>query len=194
MESAGRHVAGFCYGPTAVICGPGNNGGDGLVCARHLNRTGMLVSVCCTDPSKFRGAAAQALEHLQRDGVEIATAPILETAELVVDAIFGVGLSRAPQGQFAEWIDAINRSGKRVIAVDVPSGLDADSGAAYDPCVRADVTVTFGLPKPGLIAGDGPRLAGEIWVADIGIPKEAVEALGIQVPDWILGLGSLVKL
>lgn len=103
-------------------------------------------------------------------------------ADLVLDAIFGTGLSRAPEDTFAEWIEAINESGARVVAVDLPSGLDADSGVAYAPTVYADMTVTLGLPKAGLLKGDGPRASGEVWVADIGMPLEVYRALGIDVP------------
>jgi NAD(P)H-hydrate epimerase len=81
-----------------------------------------------------------------------------------------------------------------VIAVDVPSGLDGDTGVAYSPCVRADLTVTLGLPKQGLLVADGPRLAGEIWVADIGVPRGAYDLLGIEVPEWLFGQASTVKL
>ena len=194
MEAAGLSVAGFCDAPTAVVCGPGNNGGDGLVCARHLHRSARLASVCGVDASKYRGSALAAREELQREGVTVSTELQLDRAECVVDAIFGVGLSRPPEGRYAGWISDINSARKRVVAVDLPSGLDADTGAAYDPCVRADVTVTFGLPKKGLLTGDGPRLAGEVWVVDIGIPKDAYRALGIEVPDWLFGQTSAVKL
>src|SRR5207245_2541421 len=87
-----------------------------------------------------------------------------------------------PPRSFAEWIRAVNASGQRVVAVDVPSGLDADTGVAYSPTVRADVTVTLGLPKPGLLTSDGPRLAGEVWAVDIGVPFEAYAAAGVEVP------------
>lgn len=94
-----------------------------------------------------------------------------------MDALFGTGLSRPPEGKFAEWIDAINACGKRVVAVDLPSGLDAESGEAYSPIVHADLTVTLGLPKRGL--------KGEIVAVDIGIPTEAYAALGIEIPAGV---------
>jgi hydroxyethylthiazole kinase-like uncharacterized protein yjeF len=194
MEAAGLCVSRFCNKPTAVVCGVGNNGGDGLVCARRLHNSGQLTSVCCVDVTRFKGPAAHALDALRSAGVEVLSEPRLEDAAVVVDAIFGVGLSRAPQGRYAEWIEAINASGKQVIAVDLPSGLDADTGVAYAPCVRADITVTLGLPKQGLLLADGPRLAGEIWVADIGVPEDAYELLGIKVPEWLFGQVGTVKL
>ena len=101
---------------------------------------------------------------------------------MIVDALFGTGLSRAPEGKFAAWVEAVNDSRLPVIAVDVPSGLDADTGVAYAPSVRADTTVTLGLAKPGLLMADGPHHAGEVWLADIGVPFEAYAAVGVQVP------------
>jgi len=154
----------------------------------------MLTSVCCIDPARLRGPAARALEALIGAGVDVLSEPRLDEAEMVVDAIFGVGLSRPPQGRYEEWIETINASGKRVIAVDLPSGLDADTGVAYSPCVRAELTVTLGLPKLGLLLADGPGLAGEIWVADIGVPRAAYEVLGIEVPEGLFGQADAVKL
>jgi NAD(P)H-hydrate epimerase len=194
MEAAGMAMSRFCDRPAVVVCGTGNNGGDGLVCARRLHEAGNLTSVCCVDPTRLSGPAANALTALEAAGVEVLTDLRLADASLVVDAIFGVGISRPPQGPFAEWIEAINASGNRVVAVDVPSGLDADTGVAYAPCVHADVTVTLGLPKRGLLLADGPGVAGEIWVVDIGIPTKAYESLGIKVPSRLFEQGSAVKL
>lgn len=194
MEAAGIAVAGFCDQPAVVVCGIGNNGGDGLVCARRLHEAGNLTSVCCVNPTRLHGPAANALRALEMAGVQVVSDLRIDGASLVVDAIFGVGISRPPHGPFAEWIEAINASGKRVVAVDVPSGLDADTGVAYAPCVRADVTITFGLPKPGLLLADGPSVAGEIWVVDIGIPDKAYESLGIKVPAGLFADTSAVKL
>jgi len=194
MEAAGWSVARFCTDRTAVICGIGNNAGDGLAAARHLHRWRKLASVCCLDPARLRSPAARELEALRKVGVAVSPEVQLDGAETILDAVFGTGISRSPEGRFAEWIDAINASGKRVIAVDVPSGLDADTGVAYAPTVRAAMTVTFGLPKHGLLQKDGPGLAGEIWVADIGIPSEAFALLGIEVPDRVFGQMGVARL
>lgn len=94
----------------------------------------------------------------------------------------------------AEWIEAVNASGRRVVSVDVPSGLDADSGAAAAACVSAAVTVTLGLPKPGLLVADGPEHAGEVWVADIGVPFEAYAAMGIEVPPHLFAMHDRFQL
>lgn len=194
MEAAGWQVARFCSQPAAVVCGIGNNAGDGLAAARHLHRWGKLASVCCLDAGRLKGAAAHELNALHKVGVEVSGELRLNGAGLVVDAIFGTGISRAPEGRFSEWIEAVNGSGARVVAVDVPSGLDSDTGLAYAPTVRADLTVTLGLPKPGLTKADGPRVAGEVWVADIGVPFEAYAELGLQVPRDLFSEYDRVRL
>jgi NAD(P)H-hydrate epimerase len=194
MEAAGWQVARFCRGRAAVVCGVGNNAGDGLAAARHLHRWGRLGSVACANPDRLRGAAARELEALRKLGVPVSTRLDLHGAEVVVDALFGTGLSRPPDGVFADWIETINSSGARVVAVDLPSGLDGDSGVAYAPTVRAHITVTLGLPKPGLLTGDGPGLAGEVWVVDIGVPFEAYAAIGVEVPRDLFATDDRVRL
>jgi NAD(P)H-hydrate epimerase len=182
MEAAGWQLARFCTSRTVVACGVGNNAGDGLAAARHLYRWGRLASVACVDEGRLHGPAEKELHALRKVGVDVTETLLFEGAEMVLDAIFGTGISRAPEGNFALWIDAINESGAQVVSVDVPSGLDADTGVAYAPCVRAHTTVTLGLPKAGLMKNDGPGLAGEVWVADIGMPLEVYAALGMEVP------------
>jgi len=189
MEAAGWQVARFVRERAAVICGVGNNSGDGLAAARHLHRWGRLVRVCCVDVTRLRGPAARELEALGKLGIEVSHDLKLDEAEVIVDAIFGTGLSRAPEGKFGEWIESINSFGKPVVAVDVPSGLDADSGVAYAPTVQADVTITLGLPKPGLL-----KLGSRVLVADIGVPFEAYAAIGIAVPPDLFAKGELVEL
>ncbi len=189
MEAAGWQIARYVGQRAAVACGVGNNAGDGLAAARHLQRWGRLAAVCCVDLTRLRGPAARELEALQNLGVAVAGDLNLGDADVIVDAIFGTGLSRAPEGKFAEWITAINGSGKDVVSVDVPSGLDADSGVAYAPCIRASVTITLGLPKPGLL-----KLPGRVIVADIGVPFEAYAAVGVVVPPDLFAKGELVQL
>jgi hydroxyethylthiazole kinase-like uncharacterized protein yjeF len=194
MEAAGWQVARFCRGRTAVVCGVGNNAGDGLAAARHLHRWGRLVSVSCIDVARLKGPAAAQLEALRALGVKVSSELSLAGAQIVADALLGTGLSRPPEGVFAEWIDAINGSRLRVIAVDLPSGLDADTGVAYAPTVRAQTTVTLGLPKPGLLQADGRSLAGEVWVADIGMPFEVYAELGIKVPAHLFAMHDRFQL
>jgi len=189
MEAAGWQVARQVPEGAVVVCGVGNNAGDGLAAARHLHRWGRLVSVSCIDSAKLAGPAARELEALRKAGVDVWPVLQLQDAEVVVDAIFGTGLTRAPEGKFAEWIEAINRSGKSVIAVDVPSGLDAETGVAYSAVVRASATIALGLPKPGL-----DKFGGRVVVADIGVPLEAYAAVGIDVPMDLFANGELIPL
>lgn len=194
MEAAGWQVARQCRGLTYVVCGRGNNGGDGLAAARHLHRWGRLAGLACVDATALSGPAAEQARALRALGVEIAAEPEFGGAQLVVDALLGTGLSRPPEGRIADWIGAVNASGRRVVSVDVPSGLDADSGLATGACVRATVTVTLGLPKPGLLAADGPVHAGEVWVADIGVPFEAYAAIGVEVPPHLFATDDRFQL
>jgi NAD(P)H-hydrate epimerase len=194
MEAAGWQLARFCQGRTVVACGVGNNAGDGLAAARHLQRWGRLASVACIDERRLHGPAERELDALRKIGVDVTGTLLFEEADVVLDAIFGTGISRAPEGNFAAWIEAINASGTQVVSVDVPSGLDADSGVAYAPSVQAHTTVTLGLPKIGLLQGDGPRLAGEVWVADIGMPFEVYAAMGIEVVPSLFSAGDRFRL
>ena len=188
MEAAGWQVARFCTGPTAVVCGVGNNAGDGLAAARHLHRWRRLASVCCADPERLKGAAQRQLGCLLRLGVTVADAPDFEGAELVVDAIFGTGLNRPPEGKLADWIELINGAAKKTVALDVPSGLDAEEGRAYAPIVKADATITLGLPKRGLAA-----VGGRVFVADIGIPPEAIAAVGVEAPAHLFAESDVIE-
>jgi ADP-dependent NAD(P)H-hydrate dehydratase / NAD(P)H-hydrate epimerase len=194
MEAAGWQVARFSRGRTAVVCGIGNNAGDGLAAARHLHRWGRLSSVSCVDAGRLRESAARERDALVKLGVDVSDELNMDGALFVVDALFGTGLSRPPEGKFAAWIQAINDSGAKVIAVDVPSGLDADTGVAYAPTVRAHTTVTLGLAKPGLLKENGPGVAGEVWLADIGIPFEAYAAVGVEVPRHLFAESDRVRL
>jgi NAD(P)H-hydrate epimerase len=194
MEAAGWQVARHCRRPSYVLCGKGNNGGDGLAAARHLHRWGLLRGVACTDREGLRGPAAEQAEALEAVGVTIATEPDPTGASLVVDALLGTGLSRPPEGRVREWIEAAARWDLPVVAVDLPSGLDGDAGHAPGACVGASLTVTLGLPKPGLRTQRGRELAGEVWVADIGIPSEAYREVGISVPAGLFAERDLVLL
>ena len=151
MEAAGWQIARSCREPAYVMCGRGNNGGDGLAAARHLHRCGRLAGVCCTDAGGLACPAAEQAAALRAAGVDIAPEPARDFggAPLIVDALLGTGLSRPVQGRLAEWIAAIDASGRRVLAVDVPSGVGSDSGDLPWPVVAAAVTVTFGAPKYG---------------------------------------------
>lgn len=161
----------------AVVCGAGNNGGDGYEIARLARAARVPVAVYCVDGvTPQRGEAANAHAAWIADGGAVeACPPQLPACDWVVDAVFGTGLSRAPAGAAATAIVAINAArdgGARVLAVDVPSGLDASSGYAPGVCVRADVTVSFIGNKLGLWTGDGPDFAGQRVFDDLGVPAD----------------------
>ena len=194
MEAAGWQVARRCRGRrVAVLCGPGNNGGDGLAAARHLHRWGRLAGVACAAPDRLTDAAAAEADALRALGVPIRGEPEIGSSDEVVDALFGTGLRRSVEGLYAGWIRTLNASGRRVLSIDVPSGLDSDSGDALGACVKAEETLTLGLPKPGLFERDGPAHAGQVVVADIGIPREAYAAAGVAIPPDLFGTGDAVE-
>ena len=184
MESAGRAVVEVVLaeragsaGPVLVVCGAGNNGGDGFVVARHLHLLGVAVHVLLIgERRKLRGDAAANAARLDKLGVAIAArAPRIADAAVIVDALFGTGLDRAVTGAAAAAIRRINaaRPSSRVVSVDLPSGLDTDTGQVYGVAVQADVTVTIGLPKLGLAQEPGRSLAGRVVVARVGIADAA---------------------
>ena len=193
MERAGRGVADAAAalagarGKVVVVCGGGNNGGDGYVAARLLRAAAREVRVIAlVPPERLSGDARAARDEAERAGVpiEAGVAGPLPAADgdVVIDAIFGTGLARPPEGSFAAAIAAVEAArgaGARVVAVDVPSGLSADTGRPLGPCVRADRTVTFAFLKRGLAVHPGLGLAGEVTVVDIGIPAEAARRVPV---------------
>lgn len=193
MEKAGEAVAQAAAqlaGPppkkTLVLAGKGNNGGDGLVAARFLHGQGYDVQVLLfSEREKLKADPARNfVENAKRSvptrivGEHFAweTVPqILEEPEVIIDALFGVGLDKPMGEPYRGLIEKLNRAGKKVVAVDIPSGLSSDTGKVLGSCVQATVTVTMGLPKKGFYEGEGPRVTGKIVVADIGIPKELLQ-------------------
>jgi hydroxyethylthiazole kinase-like uncharacterized protein yjeF len=175
-----------------VVAGTGNNGGDGLVVARHLATRGAHPSVLLAGDAAsstsdaranleaWRGVGGRVLEL--RDGASLgALTGELARADIVVDALFGTGLSRGVEGWYAEVIDAMNKAQGRRFAIDLPSGLDADTGASPGATVQAQATVTFAHHKLGLLTPNGARLAGRVHVADLGVPGTNVGAAASSV-------------
>jgi ADP-dependent NAD(P)H-hydrate dehydratase / NAD(P)H-hydrate epimerase len=199
MENAGRGAtdvlvrelaAGRAEGArVVVVCGTGNNGGDGLVIARHLLLRGAEPVVLLAGDEQRASADARAnleawrgvggeVRALTPDSAPSALADAVTGAAVVVDALFGTGLDRAIDGWLAELVRAMNAARAPCLAVDLPSGLDADTGASLGVAVQAQVTVTFAHHKLGLLTPHGANLAGRVHVVDIGVPASLVAHVG----------------
>ena len=184
MENAGRAVAEAVLARekragarVLVACGPGNNGGDGFVAARHLKSAGLDVTVALlSSPEALKGDAAGMAALWSGPLIPLDLAQ-LQAADIVVDAIFGAGLSRALEGTAASFVEALNSLPVPVVAVDVPSGLDGATGNASGSVVDADVTVTFFRLKPGHMLLPGRALCGEVVLADIGVPSGVLDTI-----------------
>ena len=147
-----------------VVCGAGNNAGDGYVVAHAARAAGLDVTVAAlTDPAGLRGDAARAFDDFRAAGgqAQAMSALLADEADVIVDAVLGTGLDRAVAGGFKSAIDALNAAPAKVLALDIPSGLNADTGAVMGCAVHADLTVTFVGYKLGLFVGAGPALRGD---------------------------------
>jgi hydroxyethylthiazole kinase-like uncharacterized protein yjeF len=199
MEHAGRALAEavqtFPGRRAAVFCGRGNNGGDGLVAARHLRNAGWRVRVILTNPPSALSPEAQinwrpllAMGVPWRVAANVVQQPkkLIEftlKSDVLVDALLGTGargLLRPPVGPL---IDLINGLGRPVVSADIPSGLDPDTGRVPDRAVRARATVAMGLPKPGLVQQAARPWVGRLWVADIGLPRLLIQPFCKQKPS-----------
>jgi NAD(P)H-hydrate epimerase len=213
MEVAGQAVAawarerfleGDARGKTVlVLAGSGGNGGDGMVAARFLHSWGAHPVVWLShEPAtlQVQGAGAHQFRSLRTLGLPIQSPSEpagegpgdLPGADLIVDALLGFGLSGPPSGAAARLITAANAHPAPILAVDLPSGLDARTGAPYNPCIQADATLTLALPKTGLLAPAARPVIGELAVADIGIPSEVYDRVGVHV-DPVFAQRSIVR-
>ncbi len=172
-----------------ILCGKGNNGGDGLALARRLKIRGVPVRVALLAPfSAVTGEAKVNLSILRKTDVEIrenaaarSLADIISWSDVLVDALLGVGLASPLRGAYARAVAMVNASGRPVVSVDIPTGIDADTGAVMGAAIKADLTVTMALLKRGLVLYPGAEYAGTVRVADIGIPPEVIEQEKIAV-------------
>ncbi len=177
MERAGKAAAEFAIrllgrhpGRVLICAGPGNNGGDGFVMGRELARAGIAVSILFTaDPTRLPPDAAAALETCRATSADFCNDVPPGSFSLVVDALFGIGLARAIEGDYAALIARINAYAGPVLALDIPSGLDGDTGRVMGVAVRATHTLSFIGGKPGLYTLDGPDHCGEVTVDDLGL-------------------------
>jgi NAD(P)H-hydrate epimerase len=190
MENAGRNAAqiihqNYSHLPekrVAIFCGPGNNGGDGFVIARHLHNAGWRVRIVLTvEQDNLRGDSLinfQIVSHMPIPIESIsASDDLLDWAELVVDALLGTGFSDEVREPIASLIHRINAAGKLVIAVDTPSGLDCQTGHAAKATIRAETTITFVAVKSGLVEPAAQPFVGRIITAEIGVPIELVRVI-----------------
>ena len=209
MENAGRNAAHLLHALASaatfpapwrvtIACGRGNNGGDGFVMARHLENLGAEIKILlASDPSVYRGDAAINHAVAVRAGIainQLELAPVSEWSaalagsDWIVDALLGTGSSGAPRGGIATAIEAINLARhphghsppRKIFAVDIPSGLDCDTGLAAGECLRADVTATFVARKIGFDAPGAAAFTGAVHVLDIGVPRRLLVATGAE--------------
>ena len=193
MENAGRNLADLAQAmleddiaerPVAVLVGRGNNGGGGLTAARHLANRGAEVQVITAHPfDRFTGVPAHQLQTLLAMGVSVTESGDgweLPSADLVIDALIGYGLSGNPRGAVADLIRLANSHPAPILSLDAPSGLDATDGVVYVPCIEAAATMTLALPKTGLLAAP-PAVVGQLFLADISAPPGLYEMLGIEL-------------
>ena len=192
MENAGRlatdqierFLGGVAGKALAIVAGAGNNGGDGFVIARHLAMRGTKVTTfLVAPPEKITGDAAINLNIIRNLGCDVrelsgeriaALGAQLAQFEVIVDAVGGTGIKGALRGDLAVAVEQINAAGKPVIAIDIPTGLDCDSGLPTKPTVKADLTVTMLARKKGFDAPESAEFTGEVRVVDIGIPADIV--------------------
>lgn len=193
MENGGAAIAQLAVthaapnGRFVIVCGPGNNGGDGMVAARHLTSAGRTVFIELLGAvAELEGDPARNARSLNASGITLSPIPDdlpIGTGDVVIDAIFGSGANRAPEGKFADAIGRISvwrAAGAKVISADIPSGLHSDTGQPYAPCVTADLTVALGFLKLGQAIEPGASRSGQIELIDIGIPRAAQSVLGNQ--------------
>lgn len=207
MENAGRnlaHVARYRFLESdprskrvTVMAGRGGNGGGALVCARRLHNWGAEVQVLLTKPrEEFDGVPAHQLDILLKIGVAIES-PVSDAhrpaSDLIVDGIIGYSLSGDPRRVAGDLISWVNGQEAPILALDTPSGVDASTGAVYDPTIAATATMTLALPKEGLRSPSAEKQVGELYLADISVPPGLYEGLGLDVGS-IFAQSDVVRL
>ena len=167
-------------GPVHILCGPGNNGGDGFVIARHFQDAGRRTHVhCLCVPDQLSGDAALALRDWE-GGIEPFGEAQASDAALIIDCLFGAGLSRPISGEAAAWVAFANAADCPVIAIDLPSGIDGRTGKVLGAAITADLSITFHARKAGHLLYPGRAHCGEVVVADIGLASDTADRIGIQ--------------
>jgi NAD(P)H-hydrate epimerase len=193
MENAGRATAtltkqmlrGTSFGKhVACLVGGGNNGGDGMVAARHLANWGAHVNVIVgTTKDRMKDVPLGQLRILEKMGIPILLGDYnLSDYDLLIDGLIGYGLEGNPRDKVAMLIKDANASGRPILALDLPSGMNATTGEAYDPCIRAKATITLALPKTGFLAPGALPYFGDLYLTDISIPQKVYQRFGQKDP------------
>ena len=189
MENAGRNLALTAIDmlPTStssivILAGSGGNGGGGICCTRHLHNHGYNINLILSkEESELQGAAKSQLLVIKKSGFQVSpissAEDLIQNADLVIDALIGYSLSGAPRGNVAELIRLTNLHAQEILSLDIPSGIDSSTGETPGIYIKAKRTLTLALPKPGL---NNPA-AGDIYLADIGIPPEVYRSIGISL-------------
>jgi NAD(P)H-hydrate epimerase len=191
MENAGRATATLAkrmlrdatFGKrVACLVGGGNNGGDGMVAARHLANWGADVNVIVgTTKDRMKDVPLGQLHILEKMGIPILLGDYkLRDYDLLIDGLIGYGLEGNPRDRVAMMIKDANASGRPILALDLPSGMNATTGEAYDPCIKATATITLALPKTGFLAPSTSPFLGDLFLADISVPRRVYESFGQQ--------------
>lgn len=201
MENAGRNLANLTVQllgksplgrSICVLSGRGNNGGGGMVAARHLLNRGADVHIIRM-AGELNDVPALQWNILNEMGVRNEPYYVLSQADIIIDALIGYGLHGKPQLMVAAWIEKMNKSGKPILALDAPSGLDTNSGNMSKDTVRAKATMTLALPKVGLMEEKARLNVGSLYLADIGVPPSLYRTLGLEV-GFIFSENSILKL
>jgi NAD(P)H-hydrate epimerase len=203
MENAGRNLAELSRRMLgedirakriAVLCGAGNNGGGGMVAARHLHNWGADILLKILAPTEqLKSAPASQLHILEQMGIQDKETIKLDSVDLVIDAMIGYGLTGDPRGGIADWISRVNDAARPVLALDTPSGLNTTTGIPGNPCIHATATMTLALPKSGLVTPEAVKYVGDLYLADISVPPQLYTRLGIDIPP-IFNQDTIVKI
>jgi len=177
-----------------VLCGAGNNGGGGMVAARHLHNWGADIALkVISGKEKLMNVPAHQYDILRKMEIRDHETIDLTSADLVIDAMIGYGLTGDPRGAIADWIRQVNDTARSVLSLDTPSGLNTITGIPGNPCIRATATMTLALPKTGLKTPGALKVVGDLYLADISVPPQLYSKLGIEVPPIFIH-DSIIKI
>lgn len=205
MENAGLNLARLARrllpdrlteAQVVALIGPGGNGAGGLAAARRLSVWGARVQLFLSGPSEgFAAATQHQLRGALAAGAQQISSPVeAEAPDLILDSLLGYSARGAPRPPMDSAIHWANRSAAPIAALDLPTGLDPDSGRSYDPIIQAHTTLTLALPKSGLMTDEAAPYLGELWLADISLPPSLFRRLDVEVPVDLFHMGELVQL